>query len=620
MKVNSKSGKSKGNPGGLSLNLPRYYPWQVLQKLSLDLTEYLSEDESKKLDQIVRNRNLDGYLELAEEWGLQCIDPIGTSTAKIRVKYLLASIIKKFQFDTDKEMRIARAKEKFFLAESNCKTYNHSGYKDLLEPQTDWGVKILHYARMFMVKLLGPELPGHKALLDRSRHGPGATIGTCKGNTSLYHKYSEFPYSCTIDAFRYARFAIETDQRWFGALQNAYRARFGIQKHLPLDMKLFWTRVINVENANRIDFVPKDARTERTIAIEPSLNVYLQLGVDGFIRRRLKRFGVDLDSQEKNQELARLGSLPGGKQFVTVDLSAASDSISTKLCELLLPSQWFSYLMDLRCPSGSLEGESVSYEKISSMGNGFTFALESAIFAAFVYAVIKAGGGHFSHKHFAVFGDDLVVERRWYYQLVEALRLAGFSINLEKTFSYGPIRESCGTDWFQGTPIRPVFLTKMPTKVMDVLCDYNRVKRLLSLRFGIEESDTLSYIRKFLPESVQLLIGPLSDEEFDSYLHAEQPRKGMFKRWVYKYKRLIVKPKRGKGKDFHMRKLMHDLRGKPEPQKWEVERTNYVLRWLNGGGSRFTVTSRNALSVGYKYSVASEWQSVYNEYYPPHVF
>jgi hypothetical protein len=276
--------------------------------------------------------------------------------AERRAKYTLASLIKKFRFPTDRDMRVQRATKIFLDAELACKSYNDHSYMDLTEAETEWGVEIYHYARQFLRRLLGPELPGHRALLSRSRHGPGATTDTQHGLISNYHKYEKWPYACTVDAYRYARFAIETDQRWIGALQNSYRSRFGIPKHYPLDMRKFWSEVINVVDGNRITFVPKDAQKERTIAIEPTLNLYLQLGVDGFIRRRLKRFGVDLDSQLKNQVLARLGSLQDDENsFVTIDLSAASDSLSLKLCEVLLPSQWYGYLNDLRSHVGCLE-------------------------------------------------------------------------------------------------------------------------------------------------------------------------------------------------------------------------------------------------------------------------
>jgi hypothetical protein len=588
--------------------LPKDYPWKVAQNVYADLMEYLNGKDQVTFENIMRNRDFEGYLNLAEAWGLQSIAPTDVPVlAEARAKYALASLIKKFQFRTDKEIRRQRATEIFFAAEDACHIYNQQGYKTLAEPVTDWGVKVLHYARVFLRRLLGDQLPGHREMLDRSRHGPGATTSTANGNTSLYHKYAEWPYDCTIGAYRYARFAIETDQRWIGALQNSYRSSMGIPMHMPICEKEFWSKVINVVDGNRITFVPKDAQKERTIAIEPTLNLYLQLGVDGYIRKRLKRFGVDLDSQVKNQELARRGSMPNNEErFVTIDLSAASDSVSLKVCELLLPKDWVTYLMDLRSPRGQLgEMVSVEYEKISSMGNGYTFALESAIFAALIYAVMKADGGSFDRNKFAVFGDDLIVPQKYYYKLVEALRLSGFRINLDKTFVYGDVRESCGTDWFQGHPLRPIFLTEQPKTVMDLWCDYNRIKRLLSVYWEVgEESKALTLLGKWIPDKFNKYLGPLSDEDFDSYKHTAIPPQGSYEQCLYKFPRLIVIPRRRKGKDFLFRKLMHDLRGEAiKPNKWE--------RKLRGVGSRFTVTSRNAMTVGETFSVADIWRSEY---------
>lgn len=615
MKGSTKSSKNKlRTKKKRSLGLPQSYPWKVLGKLSQDLKEYLSVDEFNRLDRITRDRDLDEYLKLNEEWGLQSTLPTDITCAVMRAKYLLASLIKKFPFKTDKNKRVARALEIFFEAEEACKLYNQTGYEELASPTTEWGVNILRHAKLFLVKLLGDRLPGHREMLERSRHGPGATICTYEGQSSVYYKYANWPYSCTVGALRYARFAIAIDQRWIGALQDSYRQRFGILKHMPINEEEFWSKVIHIAPGNRITTVPKDALKERTIAIEPLLNVYLQLGADGYIRRRLKRYGVDLDAQEKNQELARLGSMRDDENsFVTVDLSSASDSISLKLIEVLLPKEWYTYLMDLRSPTGNLEGSPLTFEKVSSMGNGYTFALESAIFTALVYAVIKTGGGTFDHSKFAVFGDDIVVERRWYYQLVEALRLSGFKLNLEKTFVYGPIRESCGTDWFNGKAIRPLFLDKIPTMGMEVLCDYNRIKRLLSLRWMIEESDTLDFIWKWIPDKHKLLVGPFSDEEFDSYVHVPTAPPGLYRNGIYKYYRLHQYPIAQAGKNFLMRKLMHSLRGKPiKSPKWDKR--------LQASGSVFTVTSRKALAVGITYSRTSYWCDKYTEYLPPAVF
>jgi hypothetical protein len=229
----------------VSIDLPEEYPWKVCNKLMLDLQEYLLETDFKRLDCVLRNRDQVGYMELAEDWGLQSIgSSSGSDLQKIKACYILASLVKKFQFPSDREMRVKRATDNFVAAELACKSYNAFSYKDLTESGTDWGTKVFSYARMFLSRLLGPELPGHLALLSRSRHGPGATTDTRHGLISAYHKFAEWPYACTAGAYRYAQFAIATDQRWIGALQNSYRKRFGIPKHYPIDMQRFWSKVI----------------------------------------------------------------------------------------------------------------------------------------------------------------------------------------------------------------------------------------------------------------------------------------------------------------------------------------------------------------------------------------
>jgi len=585
------------------------YPWKILGWLAEDLSQYLDESELNHITEVVRNRDLNSYLELSEAWGLQCTTPMDTNLASLRAKYQLAALLKKFQFKTEKDERIQAALIKFYAAERSCREYNLNSYSKLSWAKDSWMVDVFTYARCFMQKLLGIQLPSGKIMTEWSRHGPGASLDTVSSQgTSQYYKFANWPYSCTLDAYRYARFTIETDVRWFGALQNDYRRRFNIPKHFPINMQLFWTRVIRIVDGNRITFVPKNAKIERSIAIEPALNLYLQLGVDGFIRRRLKRWGVDLDSQTKNQELAFKGSLQDGDDsFVTIDLASASDCISLKLCQLLLPYEWYSYLLAIRSPVGIVFDEKISYEKISSMGNGFTFALESAIFTSIIYGVMKAVQGDFDSKEFAVFGDDLIVRKALSEKVIEALSNCGFTINSEKSFLQGPVRESCGTDWFRGKPLRPVFFSDLPSTVMELFTDYNRLKRLLYLRWGLEESKCLTLMEKWIPEKFAKLSGPLSNEDFDSYKHSAQPLNAVYNYCLWKYQRLVIQPLPIKKCDnFHIRKLMHNLRESPPIQKWD-------RRKEKGAGSRFTVTKRSLLAVRQTYSVSDVWTSEYAE-------
>lgn len=606
MKIKSYTRKTR-NVLNVSINLPgASYPWKVLGWVADDLSEYLTDDEYFLVKQIVRDRDIFALGLLSEDWGLLNMHPDCSELLANKARYIIAALLKKYRFPGDDNVRKERALNKFLESEASCKTFNEIGYLHLIAPKDSATPELFTYAREFLRKLLGERLPGHQCMTEWSRHGPGANLDTYDSLVSNFHKFDNWPYSCTIDAYRYSRFSIESDQRWFGALQDDYRERFNISRHLPLNMEVFWSRVLRIVDGNRITFVPKNSQIDRSIAIEAALNLYLQLGCDGFIRRRLKRYKIDLDDQSKNQCLARQGSFADtSKSFVTIDLSAASDSISTKLVELLLPPEWYRYLMDIRSPFGQIGESSLEYEKISSMGNGFTFALESAIFASAIFAVQKFRNKKYEPDKCAVFGDDLIVEKDIADQVIQLLSLFGFAINTEKSFLFGPVRESCGTDWFHGAPVRPIFFSDPPTTVNELFTDINRLKRILELRCGLEESKTISLMEKWVPIEFKNFIGPYSDEDFDSYLHSAVSN-GRYKKCVWEYKRLIVKPRPMVVKKFLIQKLMHNLRPlKPPTQRWE-KRERRV-------GSRFGVTRRNVCDTSFAYSVADIWRTKYTD-------
>lgn len=598
------------------LALPGDYPWKILDNLIKDLNHLLTAEEKTVLAGIVRSRDYVAYLALAEVWGTQSTYLYGRPLAEMRAVYQVITLLRKYRFPSGNKARQAAALEKFVAAEEACAEYNKVGVDSLHYCQDKRMLNALTYAKAFLVKLLGDSLPDSDRLTEWSRHGPGSNLDTKDGATHLYAKYSEYPYSCTWGAYPEAREAIRNDERWIGAIEDSYRERENIPKHLILDQDAFWNAVITIVPGNRITFVPKNSQTDRSIAIEPSLNLYLQLGVDGFIRRRLKRWGVDLDSQVKNREMARLGSLnwENPENFVTLDLAAASDSISVELCKYMLPRSWFNYLMKLRSPNGLLsESTLVTYEKISSMGNGYTFALESAIFASIIYGAMREFRGSYDANLCAIYGDDLIVPSSLSEPVVAMLNLCGFGINAEKSFVKGPFRESCGADWFGGKAVRPVFLTSLPTTVMGLWTDLNRLRRLLSLRWWIDESSTESLLAKWIPPLYADFTGPVSDEDFDSYRHTHTTT-GVYNMCLWKYKRLVVRPVPARGRNLLFRKLMHDLRGQP------VRCQNYVdpsLIWRDGhltaSGSRFTLTLKQRVTVSASYSVADIWRTKYTE-------
>jgi hypothetical protein len=206
---------------------------------------------------------------------------------------------------------------------------------------------------------------------------------------------------------------------------------------------------------SRLTFVPKTAKTDRPINIEPGLNKILQKGFGSHIRKRMKRNGIHLNrNPEKHQVLARQGSIDGS--LATIDLSSASDMISYQIIMDLLPFDWFECLDNLRCESYLIEDKWYNFHKFSAMGNGYTFELESLIFYALAYACCKELG--LSTENVSVFGDDIIIPSEANTLVIEVLEHCGFEVNKEKSFCSGPFRESCGGDYFDGISCRGFYV------------------------------------------------------------------------------------------------------------------------------------------------------------------
>lgn len=282
-----------------------------------------------------------------------------------------------------------------------------------------------------MINSMLPEL-GVPELEEISRgfsHGPGGTtgvrgVGTCvvdKYERKMHHTIQLAPFVNSIIGPRWAEFLAASEG----------------------------TKIVE---GGKFTTVPKNAKTDRGISIEPTLNVYVQKGIGKYIRKRLRRFGIDLNHQsEINADLARRAY---SENLSTIDLSAASDSVSLALVELLFPEDWVKLLMLCRSPRTNFAEAYRPLQKLSSMGNGYTFELESLIF----WAICKACVPPSKHHLMSVYGDDIVVPRESADDVIDALKYLGFSVNGAKSFLAGNFFESCGTDWFKGVPVRPFHL------------------------------------------------------------------------------------------------------------------------------------------------------------------
>jgi hypothetical protein len=268
---------------------------------------------------------------------------------------------------------------------------------------------------------------------------------------------------------------------------------------------------------NMLFTVPKSTEIDRVAAKEPDLNMYLQKGVGNFIRRRLKRVGIDLNDQSINQRLARIGSIDGS--LATIDLSSASDSLSTELVSALLPDLWFAYLADIRSPHTFIDGEWHQNHMFSSMGNGFTFELESLIFWAIARTTRDLTG--FSGV-VSVYGDDLIVESQVFNDLSWVLNILGFSVNMSKSFHEGPFRESCGGHYHQGYDISPFYIRKPLVKVRDVITLANQIHKWSRINpdGGILDptlEGLWTLLKSVIPSELWGGVNPDSDNQLISY-------------------------------------------------------------------------------------------------------
>lgn len=247
--------------------------------------------------------------------------------------------------------------------------------------------------------------------------------------------------------------------------------------------------------------VPKSSDIDRVAAKEPDLNVYFQKMLGNEIRARLKKVGINLNDQSINGNLARYGSLSG--TLATVDLSSASDSVSFELVKRVLPTGWFEALHAFRTDQTILpDGTVHTLQLFSTMGNGFTFELESLIF----YSICRVVTRRMKIKGpISVYGDDIIVPVEAYEPLCTALNTCGFIVNDAKSFHEGHFRESCGTYWYRGMNVKPFYLRGPLTKLTDLIHTLNALLEWGSDGLGVLDpryEPLWSYYARFVPSNL----------------------------------------------------------------------------------------------------------------------
>jgi hypothetical protein len=400
---------------------------------------------------------------------------------------LKESVTKKL-CQTQKPSRLATdaAMEKFLAVNERCEKWEMCF-------NYEWEEVLINLIKIEIEKFwfrdgTDPLFSDYRELFFHGRAGPGASISAT--GTDFYQKMFESPLTSTKGLSHIWESCIAYNPQFREAYSEPVRVS-GIQE----------------VDGNKLSFVKKTQQIARSICTEPTINMWFQLGLGEILHRRLRqRYAIDFTYQpEVNRTLARLGSILD--HIGTIDLESASDSMSNRMLKYMLPSSFYAVLQKLRSPLSRLpNGSLVQLNMVSTMGNGFTFPLQTLLFSAVVASAFKLHGLHAKwrswvcERNASVFGDDIIVDKRVYRTVLRGLHLLGFVVNESKSFVEGPFRESCGADYFNGVNVRPVYLKQVNT-LQDTYVAINTLNRW-SAQSGVPLRRCITYLMS-LDRSIQ---------------------------------------------------------------------------------------------------------------------
>lgn len=277
------------------------------------------------------------------------------------------------------------------------------------------------------------------------KHGPGAVASRSK---SYKYDFAYWPAKL---------------QEWFPYEECAIH-NLRADTHVPR----------NHELASRLIAVPKTAKVPRLIASEPVEHQWCQQLMLRFLEEEYRRIFqgrfIDFRDQAKSQAMTRTASLTG--DLATVDLSSASDRLSCWVVERVFRKNR-SVLHSLHASRTRWMRDDISSppiffkkKKFASQGAAVTFPVQTLVFLLCVLSVLDGktleGSVLKYGRSVQVFGDDIILPKEGYADLVILLGYLGLKVNEEKSFATGKFRESCGFDGYNGydvTPVKPLGLS-----------------------------------------------------------------------------------------------------------------------------------------------------------------
>ncbi len=287
------------------------------------------------------------------------------------------------------------------------------------------------------------------------RHGPGATAERKTSNKRFAPNYwyerleHEFPaadmlyhnYGSALSAEAHSKRISDIDYK-------------GVDQEVPV----------------RVVFVPKTLTSPRVIAVEPSVMQFCQQAVMQFAvplieSHQYTRNSVRFSDQSVNRSLAHRASID--RSLATIDLSDASDRVHFELVRRIFnKSSILPYLEACRSAYARLPDDTeVILSKFASQGSALCFPVEACVFYTLIQSAFHIYHGKAptcsSIKRYSsmidIYGDDIIVPTYIAGYLMDFLESYGLKVNKSKSFLNSLFRESCGGDFYSGTPVFPVY-------------------------------------------------------------------------------------------------------------------------------------------------------------------
>jgi len=429
----------------------------------------------------------------------QLVDKLA-ETQEPKNVYLREEYLRKYSDPrtTSPEVRRAAAIRKWMDAEvsnrsTNCRLFLDSDDKDF-----GWAtsLEILSSARKLIAKVLGPLETA--TLFTKGSHTNGAST-----------RIGRSPMAALLKHVGEAHVSDKALKHWFSASAGTVLVK----------------QELKVMNESVLFTVPKSTDIDRVACKEPEINMFLQRCAGAHIRKGLRRVGIDLNDQTVNQGLAKRAYFD---KLATVDLSSASDTISKQLVLSLLPFEWYAVLDDIRVHAVLVDGESHSLEMFSSMGNGFTFELESLIFWALTRSIAR----HSCKKgRVSVYGDDIICPSAIGPRLARVFSWLGFKVNSKKSNWSGPLRESCGKHYYRGLDVTPFYVREPVVFLSDIIRLLNRLLLWDDCGFKcLSTPEVIAFHRKWSNSIPEILKGGQDPESDSALVSGDFPRSKLLRK------------------------------------------------------------------------------------------